>query len=94
VLVRIPHHETDRASCGTSLEHATQQFHYVALLPGSCDTALSRATAIQFTLDEVQVDFNANGHTVHDTTDSLTVALSECRQREYVTKCVQLNFKL
>ena len=43
---------------------------------------------LQFTLDEVQVDFNTNGHAVHDAADSLTVAFSECCQCEYVTKCI------
>ena len=82
VLVRVPDNETDGTSRRFPLKHTTEQFHLVGFLSGSGDTALSWAPAVQFLLDEFQVDVDAGWHPVDHAAYGLTVTFSEGRQRE------------
>ena len=82
VLVRVPDNETDGTPCRFPFKHTTEQFHLVGFLSGSGDAALSRASAVQFLLDELQVDVDACRHPVDHAAYGLTVTFSEGRQRE------------
>ena len=82
MLVRVLDNETDGTARRFPLEHATEQFHLVGFLSGSSDTALSWTPAIQFLLDEFQVDVDACRHPVNHAAYSLTVTFSEGSQRE------------
>ena len=88
MLVLIPDDETNRSPCRFPLKHTTQQFYLIWLLSACSDTALSRASAIQFLLDECNIYRNPCWHSVNDASNSLPVAFSEGRQSEYLSECI------
>ena len=90
VLVGVPHHEAYGATRGTALKDTAEDFHTVLLLACRGETALPRATACQFALDEVHVHGDACRHAVDYTSYGFAMTFAEGGQTEYVAKCVHL----
>ena len=88
VLILVPDDEPDGASRRLPFKDAAEQFHLVCFLSRCGDMALSRTAAVQFLLDECQVDIHTRRHPVDDTSDGLTVTLAKGRQPEYIPKCI------
>jgi hypothetical protein len=90
VLIGVTHDETYGASCRFPLEDTTQQFHLIRLLPRRGDLALSRASSVEFTLYESQIDVDTCRHSVDDATDRFSVALAKRCQPENVSERIHL----
>ena len=82
MMIGVPDDETYGASRRFPFKHTAEQFHLVSFLSGSGDTALSWTPAVQFLLDEIQVDANTCWHPVDDAAYGLAVTFSEGGQRE------------
>ena len=88
VLIGFAHNEPYGLPCRSSVEYAAQHFHTVALLSGGGQFALAGTTAVEFALNELQIELNIGRHTINDTTDGRSVALTETCQAEDMTESV------
>lgn len=79
VLVGVTHYETDGTTCRHAFEDATQQFYLVFFLTCCRDLALSGTATVQLGLNEIHVNRYTCWHTVDDTSNGLTVTLTESR---------------
>ena len=85
VLVLVPDDESDGTARRLPFKDAAEQFHLVCFLSRCGDMALSWTAAVQFLLDECQIDIHTRRHPVDDTSDGLTVTLAEGRQSENIS---------
>jgi hypothetical protein len=85
MLISVPDDETNGAACRFPLKHTTEQFYLVQFLSASCDATLSRASPVQFMLNEVKIHQNACGHSVDNASDSLTMTFAKSCQPEYLS---------
>ena len=92
MLVGVPDQEAYGTARCLSLEHARQQFHHITLLTSCGDAALPWATAIKFRLDEIHIDVDAGGHSVHHPTNTCTMTLAQGGQCEYMSKRISHFF--
>ena len=77
MLVRVAHNEADRTACRLALEDTAEQFHVVCLIACCRNVALTRTPTVQLLLDEVDIDVDAGRHTVNNTANGLTMALTK-----------------
>ena len=89
MLILVADDEADGMAGGLPLEQSGEELHTVAFLAGGGQTALTRATAVELTLDEIQVEFQSCGTAVDDTADGCAVALAERGQTKEVSESVQ-----
>lgn len=72
-----------------SRHHSGEKFHAVAFLAGCGETALTRTTAIEFRLNEVEVQFQTSRTAVDDAADGCAVTFAERGETEKSAEGVQ-----
>ena len=90
-MVGVAHDETDGAAGRFALEHTAEQLHLIGFVTRCGQGALPRPAAVQFRLDEIQVDVYAGGHTVYHTSDGGSMALAKGGQCEMMAERVHLD---
>ena len=88
MLVGIAHHKPYGRTRRPTLEHTTEQFYTVFLLPGGSEPTLAWRSTIQFGLNLLQIDFNTCRHTVYHAADGFSMALAKGSERENMAKRV------
>ena len=88
MLVGVPYLESDRCSCGFTLENSAEKLHFVSFVSGSCNMTLSWSATIQFTLNEIHINFDASREAVNYTAYSYTMAFAKSGKREEIAKSI------
>ena len=88
MVIGVSDDETNGAARRFALKYTTEQFYLVLLLSASCNVTLSRTPSVQFLLDELNIHQNAGGHSVDNSSDSLTMTLAKGCQSEYLSESI------